>query len=118
MERIKQAVEKARKQRPGGANHLIHSYLDNNAATSPHASQATDELGDLSYERTCVVKLEAEHLEKNRIVAFNKSNATSMPLISCALMFCRRWKRTAGAPWRLHRLARRLGRPSLPSIWR
>ena len=78
MERIKQAIEKAKKQRPGGASHLIHSYMDSKAATSPRASQPDDELGDISYEHTRVVKLQAEHLERNRIVAFDKSNPMSM----------------------------------------
>jgi protein-tyrosine kinase len=78
MERIKQAIEKAKKQSPSGASHLINSYQDSKGATSPRASQDLDELGDVSYEQTRVVKLQAEHLEKNRIVAFDKNNAMSM----------------------------------------
>ena len=78
MERIKQAIERAKRQRPSGANHLVHSHLDRNAATSPRASEAPDELGDVSYERTRVVKLQVNHLEKSRIVAFDKNNAMSM----------------------------------------
>ena len=78
MERIKQAIERAKKQHPSGASHLIHSYMDSKAAIAPLASQAHDELGDVSYERTRVVKLQVEHLEKNRIVAFDKNNPMSM----------------------------------------
>lgn len=74
MERIKQAIEKAKKDRPGRVRQLAHSNLDRNAYSQSRTSQAHDELGDFSYEHTRVVKLDVEHLERNRIVAFDKNN--------------------------------------------
>jgi protein-tyrosine kinase len=77
MERIKQAIEKVKKQRSRGTSQPVSS-VDISGTTLPRASQAKDELGDISYERTRVVKLHAEHLEKNRIIAFSKNDAMSM----------------------------------------
>jgi protein-tyrosine kinase len=78
MERIKQAIEKVKKQRPSGADTQMRSPMDSRGATSSQGSQARDELGDINYEHTRVVQLQAEHLEKNRIIAFSKNDAMSM----------------------------------------
>lgn len=83
MERIKQAIEKAKNQQQSEAGQIAQIYTDDQdtqgkgttATTRP--SQAHDEL-DVSYKQTRVVKLQAEHLEKNRIVAFNKNDPKSM----------------------------------------
>ena len=77
MERIKQAIEKAKKQRVGGTGHPVQSKVESKAAIAPLGSQAHNELGDVIYERTRVVKLQTEHLENNRIVAFNKDDPMS-----------------------------------------
>jgi len=79
MERIKQAIEKVKNQTSGGTGPLAQSHPDNHATmTTPRSSQTHNELEDVSYTQTRVIKLRAEHLEKNRIVAFNKSDPKSM----------------------------------------
>jgi protein-tyrosine kinase len=78
MERIKQAIEKVKKQRPSGTGHPMRSPMDSRGATSSQGSQAKDELGEINYEHTRVIKLQAEHLEKNRIISSNKNDAMSM----------------------------------------
>jgi Mrp family chromosome partitioning ATPase len=69
MEKIKQAIEKARQQ--GGEK----AELQRPVAVSP---AATSEIGDISYRQTRVVKLNPSHLEKHRIVALNKSDLSSV----------------------------------------
>ncbi len=79
MERIKQAIEKVKNQTSGGTGPLAQPHPDNHATmTTPRSSQTHNELEDVSYIQTRVIKLRAEHLEKNRIVAFNKSDPKSM----------------------------------------
>lgn len=69
MEKIKQAIEKARQQ--GGEK----TELQRPVAVSP---APTSEIGEFSYRQTRVVKLNPHHLEKYRIVALNKSNLSSV----------------------------------------
>ena len=69
MEKIKQAIEKARQQ--GGQK----TELPRPVAVSP---APTSEVGEFSYRQTRVVKLNPRHLEKHRIVAMNKSNLSSL----------------------------------------
>jgi protein-tyrosine kinase len=69
MEKIKQAIEKARQQ--GGEK----AELSRPAAVSP---APTSEIGEISYRQTRVVKLDPRHLEKHRIVALNKSDLSSV----------------------------------------
>jgi len=76
MERIKQAIEKVKNQHSNGAIPLAQSRQ--NQTSTPRSAQAHNELDDVSYKHTRVVKLRAEHLEKNRIVAFNKNDPKSM----------------------------------------
>jgi protein-tyrosine kinase len=79
MERIKQAIEKVKNQTSNGTGPLAQPHPDNHATmTTPRSSQTHNELEDVSYTQTRVIKLRAEHLEKNRIVAFNKSDPKSM----------------------------------------
>jgi protein-tyrosine kinase len=79
MERIKQAIEKVKNQQPNEAGRLTQPQPDSHGTTfTPRSSQAHHELEDVSYKHTRVVKLQVEHLEKNRIVAFNKNDPKSM----------------------------------------
>jgi capsular exopolysaccharide synthesis family protein len=76
MERIKHAIEKVKGQQSSGAG---RSRSDTRSTSmNPRPSPASDELGEIKYEYTRVVKLEAGHLEKHRIVAFNKNDPKSM----------------------------------------
>lgn len=64
MERIRLAIEKARQQAAG--RHVRTAYV-------PPA----DELASLRYDQTKIVPLQADHLERHRIVAFNKNSNMS-----------------------------------------
>jgi len=77
MERIKQAMEKANKQQTRGSN-SSPSHPHSHSPLTPTSSQSNEYLEEVSYTQTLVVKLNLEHLEKNRIVAFNKNDASSM----------------------------------------
>ena len=78
MERIKHAIEKVKNQNSGGAGRTQSrsSGQDNNS--NPRPSKSHEELVDISYDYTRVVKLQKKHLEKNRIVAFDKNDPKSM----------------------------------------
>lgn len=78
MERIKQAIEKDKKRHSIVSGQSVPQYPGNQHPTTLHATEAQHELEDISYTHTRVVKLQMKHLEKNRIVAFNKNNAMSM----------------------------------------
>jgi protein-tyrosine kinase len=79
MERIKQALEKVNKQHSTGSSQRAHPHLDSPGTTiTPRSSPTYDELENISYTHTRVVKLRLDHLEKNRIVAFNKNEPKSM----------------------------------------
>lgn len=69
MEKIKQAIEKARQQ--GGEK----AELQRPVAVSP---APTSEIGDINYRQTRVVKLNPRHLEMHRIVALNKRDLNSV----------------------------------------
>ena len=77
MERIKQAIEKAKSQHTSADNQLAQLSLDG-AAVAQHPAQAQEELELVSYKRTRVVKLDPKHLENSRVVAFNKSDPKCM----------------------------------------
>ena len=74
MERIKQAIQRVKSQQAIGAGQFDNSGISSAAAIQ----QPADALKDLSYNQTRVVKLQASHLEKNRIFAFNKNDPTSV----------------------------------------
>ena len=78
MERIKQAVEKSKKLHPSGAVHPAQPRSSNQYAPAPLVAETQHELEDINYKQTRVVKLQMEHLGKNRIFAFSKNNAMSM----------------------------------------
>jgi len=78
MERIKHAIEKDKKLHSSSAV-LPDKPLVNSPATTENISPETQyELDTVNYTHTRVVRLQAEHLEKHRIVAFNKNDAISM----------------------------------------
>lgn len=77
MERIKQALEKARQQSAGAAPHPAHPPAP--APTAPAAAaQQADALAsgaiEVNYTQTEIVRLDRATLERNRIVAFEKTN--------------------------------------------
>jgi len=79
MERIKQAIEKVRSQQPSEVGQFVQTQPGSRGATLvPDIQQPADALEAVSYHKTRVVKLQAEHLEKNRIFAFNKNDPTSV----------------------------------------
>jgi protein-tyrosine kinase len=78
MERIKQAIEKDKKLHSIGSGRPVQTQPVSQYTTAQRAAETHHELEDISYTHTRVVKLQMEHLEKNRIVAFNKNNAMSM----------------------------------------
>jgi protein-tyrosine kinase len=69
MERIKQAIEKAKQQ---GAVDVV---AQQSVAVPP---APTSEISEISYRQTRVVELNHRHLEKHRIVALNKSDLNSV----------------------------------------
>jgi protein-tyrosine kinase len=69
VEKIKQAIEKAKQQNGDTAK------PQRPAAVPP--TQAP-EIGEISYRQTRVVELDSPHLEKHRIVALNKSDLSSV----------------------------------------
>lgn len=66
MEKIKQAIERAKQQTP-------EAPPARRAAAEKPRREA--EIGDVAYDRTRVVALKAEHLERNRIVSYDKNSA-------------------------------------------
>lgn len=79
MERIKQALEKARQQSAGAAPHPAHPPAPAPAPTAPAAAaQQADALAsgaiEVNYTQTEIVRLDRATLERNRIVAFEKTN--------------------------------------------
>lgn len=78
MERIKQAIEKARIQQPEAGQVVQARPVSRRATAVPDIQQPSDVLEKVNYDQTRVVKLEAQHLEKNRIFAFNKNDPTSV----------------------------------------
>jgi len=78
MERIKQAIVKAKKNQqlsdassPPPSDRSDRGFKSNN-------TKDQDELADIHYEKTRVVKLQKEHLKNSRIVAYDKSNPMSV----------------------------------------
>ena len=78
MERIKQAIEKVKSQHSGDTSRVQPRHESQVATLKPRQSFDHDELGNIRYEYTRVVKLRTEHLEKSRIVAFDKNDPKSM----------------------------------------
>jgi capsular exopolysaccharide synthesis family protein len=72
MEKIKDALEKAKVRRSSQVRKPIDEPNNNNKIT-----KIDDELKSIVYSETSVVKLNSAHLEKNRIVAQNDNNPAS-----------------------------------------
>lgn len=73
MERIKQAIEKAKQLEGSRASPPTTA-----TAVPPTPTFTQGEVGEISYRQTRVVQLNPRHLEKNRIVALNKSDLNSV----------------------------------------
>jgi len=78
MERIKQAIEKDKKKSNSGNTQIVQPRQTIQHAANLRSSLDQQELEDIKYENTPIVKLKTDHLEKNRIVSFNKNDAMSM----------------------------------------
>ncbi len=78
MERIKHAIDKDKKQNPGRTVQTVQTHTSMLKMHVPLPADDQQELDDVNYTHTRIVKLQAEHLEKNRIVAFDKNDAMSM----------------------------------------
>ncbi len=74
MERIKQAIEKVKAQQPSQAGRPRPGSEGQRVSFSSPVSPVHEELGNIRYEYTRVIKPKMEHLERNRIVAFNKND--------------------------------------------
>ncbi len=75
MEKIKEALAKAKqyaKQKP--FEHKVERVSSEVAAPKSGFIDTENELGNIAYRQTIVVKLDQRHLEKNRIVAHIKNN--------------------------------------------
>ncbi len=72
MEKIKQAIEESKRNKTG--------KTVSSEARAKEATQNTNATSapDIVYEQTKVVKLDPEHLAKNRIVSFNKNDHLSL----------------------------------------
>ncbi|MDP3251616.1 MAG: CpsD/CapB family tyrosine-protein kinase [Hydrogenophaga sp.] len=79
MERIKEAVEKAKSQREVVRSsphaNVVHVGSRSTAGTAVEPKSAID--SEIRYRQTAVVELEPAHLESQRIVAHQKSHPTS-----------------------------------------
>jgi len=75
MERIKQAIEKA-KQQNGVVEQSQRPITPTPVAVHAPTVAAVD-IADIKYEQTRVVTLDPRHLEKHRIVALNKNDLNS-----------------------------------------
>lgn len=76
MERIKQALDKAR-QRLRDPETEPAPPVATRIERGPTAALADDDVADVSYRRTRVVEMSPSHLERHRIVAFNKVSTDS-----------------------------------------
>ncbi len=74
MEKIKQAIEASKQQSKGDAA-VVQQHP---AVKSEAPSVATLSTSGIVYEQTRVVKLDPEHLARNRIVSFNKNDHLSL----------------------------------------
>jgi protein-tyrosine kinase len=78
MERIKQAIAKVKSQQSGEVSREQSRLGTQGATFKPITAQNHDELADIRYVYTRVVKLQQKHLEESRIVAFDKKDPKSM----------------------------------------
>ena len=79
MERIKQAIEKINNQQSGSVKQHVQTHSEANISTIQSRDSAKKgDLESTNNKAIRVIKLLAEHLEKNRVVAFNKDDPRSM----------------------------------------
>ena len=74
MERIKEAVEKARAGQPTA----VSSVRKNGEAPIFAQGRPSADLESITYTQTRVVTLDPRHLEENRIIALNKTDPRAM----------------------------------------
>lgn len=74
MEKIKNAIEKAKSQQSGTSSTRQKSAR---SRVSGKVADNGDELESLAYSKTPVVQLDSAHLENHRIVAINKNDPMS-----------------------------------------
>lgn len=72
MEKIKQAIEKSRQRAKPKKDALYSISQSHSRSTSAGAAE------EIIYSETQIVTVDPEHLEKNRIVAFNKNDPLSV----------------------------------------
>jgi protein-tyrosine kinase len=76
MEKIKEALEKARGASPTVKRRVQAQVKSNVEETHEHEHEA--HLDAINYDNTKIVELDPTHLEKNRIVAFNKNESSTL----------------------------------------
>ncbi len=76
MEKIKEALAKAKLYAKHKSAERIPEQLPKSLASTPKSGfiDTENELGNIAYQNTIVVKLDPRHLEKNRIIAHIKNN--------------------------------------------
>lgn len=75
MEKIKEALEKAKRQQSGDTPRPKTLVQATVVDTSPTADDG--DIGEIQYQKTAVVALDQDHLENKRIVALNKHDPIS-----------------------------------------
>lgn len=78
MERIKEAIEKAKTQRgePGGVTQAATTRVTTRPSVAPEPVPSGSD-ANVQYRQTPVIELDAAHLERHRIVAHQKSHPVS-----------------------------------------
>jgi len=77
MEKIKQAIEESKRNKAPETPSATVESKQSTEKPEPSDSAAS-QASDIVYEQTKVVKLDPEHLAKNRIVSFNKNDHLSL----------------------------------------
>lgn len=75
MEKIKEALAKAKQYAKHKVPEIKHDAVARSQIIKSNFTDTENELGNIAYQNTTVVKLDSRHLEKNRIVAHIKNNA-------------------------------------------
>lgn len=78
MERIKNALDKHNKQDASLTIRPTQQIIGQTKAPDMPVIEAQQELENVSYNQTRIVKLQPSHLAKNHIVAFNKNDASGV----------------------------------------
>jgi len=76
MEKIKKAIEESKRNKSNAAPVATEQDVTANKPVTATTTSANP--SDIVYEQTRVVKLDPEHLAKNRIVSFNKNDHLSL----------------------------------------